>query len=402
MRVLMLTHRLPYAPNRGDRIRAFHLLKSLAAHHQVTLMSLTDDAREIEAAGEIAARLAGLHAFVRPARRNMVRALVRLAGSMPLTHVLLDTPALDAALAGGRFTPPDVVIAYCTGIAPVALRPPLANYPLLLDMVDVDSAKWRSLADRGRGPMRWIHAREARTLAAFEQAVAARASVTTVVSEREREALQRLCPAARIEVVPNGVDLEFFAPQDQAAPEPLVVFVGVMNYPPNVDGARWLATEIWPRVLARVPSARLALVGADPVRAVRALAGPAIEVTGAVPDVRPWLWRASVAAAPLRTARGLQNKVLEALAAGVPVVATSAVLEGLPSDCRGACVATDDPAGFADALVTALNLDPHVRRTTALRSIPPTYAWGVRMERMVRLAQEVGSGAHLSGDRISQ
>ena len=402
MRVLILTHRLPYAPNRGDRIRAFHLVKALAASHDVTLVSLTDDLGDLQLAGELRAGLAGLEAFRRPVRRNVVRAMLRLGGRTPLTHLLLDAPALDACLARGHLAAPDVVIAYCTGIAPVALRPPLMSAPLLLDMVDVDSEKWRSLAMRARGPRRWIYAREARLLSRFEAHVAGRASVITVVSERERDALHRLNPAARIEVVPNGVDLEEFAPSAGPSAEPLVVFVGVMNYAPNVDGAQWLVNDVWPLVTARVPSARLALVGADPARAVSALAGPSVEVTGSVPDVRPWLWRASVAAAPLRTARGLQNKVLEALAAGLPVVATSSVVEGLPAGCRSACTLADEAPAFAESVVKALMADPRERREAALGALPPTYAWPRRMERFVQLVQEIGSGSYSSGARISQ
>jgi sugar transferase (PEP-CTERM/EpsH1 system associated) len=335
MNVLVLTHRLPYAPNRGDRIRAFHVIRQLANHANVRLVSLTHD--RAEAAEAVSLERMGVRVWTAhvPRARNFARAVPSLLTDTPLTHTLLDSPEMSGAIAGALDGwRPDVVLAYCSGVAPVALAEPLAGIPLVVDFVDLDSAKWRSLSKSSAPPRSWIFAREARCLSRFETDVARIARETTVVNERERDALLAICPDARVEVVANGVECDRLQPFQPPASEPSVVFSGVFNYAPNVEGALWLAQEVWPRVRAVMPAARLTLAGAHPVRSIRRLGGNdhSIEVTGEVPDIRRYLWRAAVSVAPLLTARGVQNKVLEAVAAGLPAVVTPAVWDGLPAE----------------------------------------------------------------------
>jgi sugar transferase (PEP-CTERM/EpsH1 system associated) len=391
VRILFLTHRLPYAPNRGDRIRSHHLLRVLANRADVDLVSLVHDADEASHVADLEGLAATVTAVRVPRLRNLARAIVRLPGARPTTHTLLDGPGLRPAIA--RVTAahaPDVVFAYCTGIAWVALEPPLAARPLVLDMVDVDSAKWEALGAAGRGPRAWVYRREARCLSAFERDVTRRARATMVVTPRERETLAALAPGARIEVVGNGVDLESLRPAGGPSSEPVVVFCGVMDYEPNVMGAVWLARDVWPIVRHAHPAARLRIVGADPVRAVRecASAERGIEVTGRVPDVRPYLWSAAVAAAPLQTARGVQNKVLEALAAGLPVVVTPVVAAGLPVEAAGGCEVAGDAEAFAAALVRLLGAPAPDRRHLAGRADLDGLSWASRLEPAWALIEE--------------
>ena len=355
MRILFLTHRLPYAPNRGDRIRAYHLLRLLASRHEVHLVSLLHDEDERQRLGDLAGVAASVEGAPVPKLRNRISAALALAGSRPLTHVLLSSPAFSVAInktvASAR---PDVVLAYCTGIADAVLHPPLHTVPCVLDMVDVDSEKWAELAATRSLPMNWIYRREARTLRAFERAAAAHAVATTVVSDRERTLAEQVL-GRPVAAVPNGVDVAYWARPAGHDSRPDVVFCGVFNYEPNERAAVWLATEVWPLVKRQAPAARLKLVGMNPSPRVQALAvDGSIEVTGAVPDVRPHVWQASAAVAPLWLARGTQNKVLEALAAGLPCVVTTAVLEGLPAAARAVCVARPDAAGFAEALASMI------------------------------------------------
>ena len=223
--------------------------------------------------------------------------------------------------------------------------------------MDVDSQKWTELAERSAGPLGWVYRREARHLGAFEALAMTRAAATTVVNQREADAARALAPRANIQVIGNGVDLHALRPPAGAAREARVVFCGVMNYRPNEDGAIWLATRVWPLVLAHRPHARLTLVGSNPTtRLQSACRGNAtIELTGTVPDVRPFLWRSKLAVAPLQVARGLQNKVLEAFAAGLPVVATPAVADGLPAAVRQACSIAAAPEPFAAAICELLD-----------------------------------------------
>ena len=390
MRVLLLTHRLPYAPNRGDRIRAFHLLRVLAARHDVHLVSYVHDAEEEGQRDGIGPHVSSVATVrLRPWRRR-VAGVCALATRTPLTHVLLHDPAMPGVLARTRDrVRPDVVLAYCTGMARHAMEPPLRGLPWLLDMVDVDSAKWHALGAAG-GLLAPVYAREARVLRAFEVAAMARAAATTVVSDKERRTLAALAPAAPVHVVANGIDVATFAPAAPPGGSHEAVFCGVFDYPPNEAGAAWLAREVWPQVVRAVPDATLSLVGMNPSASVRALAASHIRVTGAVPDVRPYLWAAAVGLAPLQVARGVQNKVLEALAAGLPCVVTPAVFEGLPEAARPGCVSAADAAGFAAAVVRSFQLPPAARRARAAAADLTDLSWDAQLRPMLALLEGAG------------
>jgi sugar transferase (PEP-CTERM/EpsH1 system associated) len=392
--VLFLSHRLPYAPNRGDRVRAFHLLRELSRWAQIDVVALAHDAEEASHAGDLKPVARSVVAARVPKALNLARAALALPSRRPTTHSLLASPEFDRAVdAVASARRPDVVLAYCTGIAPAAFRPSLRNAPVILDMVDVDSQKWASLSASSAPPRSWIYARESRVLAAFEAEASLRAAATLVVNDKERAALAALAPEARIHTVENGVDLATLRPSSPPARAPVVVFCGVMNYAPNVEGAVWLAREVWPLVRASNPDARLEIVGANPAGAVQALDNPStgIHVTGSVPDVRPHLWGAAVAAAPLHTARGIQNKVLEAIAAGLPVVVTPAVMEGLPRDVWRACAEAQTPESFAGALASRLALTPEARREMAGLAALDSLTWDRRLAGLQELVKSAAA-----------
>jgi sugar transferase (PEP-CTERM/EpsH1 system associated) len=394
--VLLLTQRLPYAPNRGDRLRAYHELRILRETTDVHVIALTHGAEEESHAPE----MAGVAASVATARvaplRNYLLGVATLTTATPLTFSLLDSPEIRPRIAEvvARHAP-DVVLWYCSSMARFALEPPLARLPLVVDMVDADSAKWRSMADRQRGPLSWVYAREARCLRAAERRQMDRAFATICVNEREAVLLRDVNPGARVGVVPNGIDLEGFASTGPPTASPTVVFTGIMDYAPNCEGAAWLAKEVWPGVRARVPDARLQIVGAHPTKAVLALAeaSQGIEVTGAVADIRPYLWRGAVAAAPLHTARGVQNKVLEAVAAGLPAVVTPAVMEGVPPEVRPACLVAGDGPGFAAHLLALLGATPAERRALSSRASLTSLRWEERLKDLPVLLREAAGGA---------
>ena len=388
MRILYLTHRLPYAPDRGDRIRAYHTLRALAGHADVRLLSLVHDRDEAGRAARM--RDQGIHVTTAmvPRLPNLARGLALLPTSRPLTHVLLHAPSARTALARAlRGWEPDAVLVFCSGMAPLAMTPPLDRIPFVLDMVDVDSGKWEAYARTSRPPRKWIYAREARCLARFEAEAMRRAQATLVVTERERQDLSAIESNADVRVVGNGIDLEAFRPFSPAAPGARLVFAGVFSYRPNERAALWFAREVWPRILARRPDARLTLVGADPTSAIRQLAASnrAIEVTGTVPDVKPYLWDAAVAVAPLLEARGVQNKVLEALAARVPVVTTPVVAAGLPASVLPGCRVAADPPGYANEVIALLEQTPEERRAAADRADLTALGWSQRLASLLPL-----------------
>ena len=267
-------------------------------------------------------------------------------------------------------------------MARFAVRPPLDAIPFVLDLVDVDSQKWSDLAERATLPMRWLYRREARNLEAFEARAAAAARATVVVNEREATLARRIAPGANVVVVSNGVDARRLRPLNGPGTSPQLVFCGVMNYQPNDEGMLWFVRDVWPLVRARRPDSRLAIVGSDPTATLRAAcAGDgAIEITGRVPDVREHLWTSAVAVAPLRVARGLQNKVLEAVAAGLPTVVTTAVAAGLPGGVLPACPVADTPRQFADSVIDLLALSPDERRARAARAMLDPLDWSTTLK----------------------
>jgi sugar transferase (PEP-CTERM/EpsH1 system associated) len=369
--ILFLTHRLPYAPNRGDRIRTFYILRTLAKRWPVHVVSLVHDAEEAAqtpAVGAVAASVTTVHV---PWLRNRVAALKTLltSPSRPLTLDLLGAPSLSSTLDVliDRLRP-DVLLASSSSTASFALHGRAAAVPLVLDLIDVDSEKWAALANAG-GWLAPVYRREARALHDFEAHAIGHAFATCVVNDRERAALSHAA-ADKVHVVPLGVDVGELQPRTPAAVDATVVFSGVMSYGPNVDAAVWLLEEIWPLVLRSRPDAKLMIVGSNPTRRlrIRAARSPNTVVTGAVDDVRPYLWRAAVAAAPLRFARGLQTKVIQSVAAGLPTVITPVVAEGLPEAIMPACRTAANAQEFAAAIVDLLALGPDERRSLAARA----------------------------------
>ena len=394
MRVLFLTHRLPFAPNRGDRIRAYHIARHLARHHEIDLLSLMHDEEEESRAADLRFIFSRVEVARVPRASNLARAVAALPTSRPLTHVLLDAPGLRrrlAALVAERM--PDVVLAYCSGMARLMFDESLRGVPAIVDFVDVDSEKWRDLARVTAPPRRWIYGREQRVLAGFEAAAAMHAHASIVVNDREATSLRAIAPRAHVHVVPNGVDLSTFRRDAEPATGATVIFCGVMNYAPNEQGALWLADSVWPIVRSQRPDARLLLVGASPTARLRSRAAldRSISVTGTVPDVRPYLRQSAVAAAPLMTARGIQNKVLEAIASGLPTVVTPAVSSGLPMEAAAACRVAAEPAPFAAAILDLLNLAPAERRAVAMRANLSALTWSERLAPLVEMVEEAAA-----------
>jgi glycosyltransferase involved in cell wall biosynthesis len=205
-----------------------------------------------------------------------------------------------------------------------------------------------------------------------------------------------IAPGSRVSAVANGVDAASFQPPGPPGDAPAIVFTGVFDYGPNETAALWLMSDVWPRVVAARPDARLALVGASPSRAVRrkATSSAAVTVTGAVPDVRPYLWTAAVAVAPIFMSHGVQNKVLEAVAAGLPVVTTTPVLEGLPSEAIPACSVADTGEVFAREILRLLHLAPEQRRALAARADLRAVDWDTTLSGLQAIVTAAADGAN--------
>jgi sugar transferase (PEP-CTERM/EpsH1 system associated) len=396
MRLLVLTHRLPYAPNRGDRLRAYHMLQHLREHADIELVSLVHDDEEASHADEVRAFIPRVTTHRVRKWRSAINAAGALISGGPLTHALLDAPGMSSTLREiYRWRRPDVVLAYCSGMARFAMQAPLNDVPMVLDFVDVDSGKWRDLAATSRGPRSWVYRREAETLGAFEARAANRAATSLVVNAREADAAKSLAPTANVQVLSNGVELGRLTPINPPSSRARVVFCGVMNYAPNAEGMAWFVEHVWPLVRARRSDATLAVVGPDPSPALIRLCGsdPSITIAGRVPDVRDWLWDSAIGIAPLHVARGVQNKALEAIAAGLPIVITEAVAGGLPLEAAYASRVANTPARFAEHVVDLLARSPEERRRMAEWSDLGALTWARALQPLWPVIERAAASA---------
>lgn len=357
-KLLFLCHRIPYPPEKGEKIRAFHMLEHLARSWDVELGCLVDDRADLDHVAALRRHCSVVEARWSGSRpQAAIRAILRARPGQPLSLGWFHEPGLWS-WARQRLADPafGAVFVYSSGVAPYAMGPDAIRPGLhrVLDMVDVDSEKWRAYAEDARPPMQQIWAREARTLLAFERRAAASFDRTIFVSEAEAEAFRRRAPesAAKIDHVDNGVELGRFDPalpsaNPFAGQPPAIVFTGTMDYRPNVEAVSWFAREVMP-LLRSARKVSFHIVGANPSPAVRELSAlPGVNVTGSVPDIRPYVAHAAVSVAPLRIARGIQNKVLEAMAMARPVVASPEAFEGVRAQAGRDLLVADGAADMA-------------------------------------------------------
>jgi len=387
--ILFLAHRIPYPPDRGDKIRSWHLLRHLATLGRVHLACFADD--QADAAhlpalrAALGARLGEAHVEVRT--RGKVAAGARaLIEGRPVSLTLFDSDALRAFVA--RMLSGDAigtVFAFSGQMAQFV--PDDVRQHFVMDFGDVDSAKFAQYADEGAGPMRWINAREGNKLFAFERATAERADLCLFVSEAEAALFRGRTGLPNIRALSNGIDTEYFDPAADfprlSEKGPLVLFTGQMDYAPNADAVVWFANEVLPRV----PGARFVIAGRNPLPAVRALASERVTVTGGVPDMRSWLAAAELVVAPLKLARGIQNKVLEAMAMARPVVASPAACEGIDAVAGRDLLVADDADATAEAVNSLLAAPDRARAIgrAARLQMAQSYRWEARLAPLAQI-----------------
>jgi sugar transferase (PEP-CTERM/EpsH1 system associated) len=379
--ILFLAHRLPFPPNRGDKIRSFNELKHLARLGRVHLACFADDEAEAAQLPALRDALGGMlgEAHVELRRTSKAAAAARaLLERKPVSLTLFDSARLRTFVER-LSTRVDATFVFSGQMAQFV--PERSRSRFVMDFGDVDSAKFEAYAQAG-GPLAAVHRREAGKLARFERAVAARADISLFVSEAEAALFRSRIglPQADIRSLQNGVDLDFFDPGAVPpidAPHPLIVFTGQMDYAPNIDAVTWLATQVLPLL----SNAHFAIVGRAPADAVRRLGGERVTVTGEVTDVRGWLAAADVVAAPLRIARGIQNKVLEAMAMARPVVASPAAFEGIEAQAGRHLLVAEGAEAQADAIAGLLGNAARAAQLgrSARAHVEEHYRWEARL-----------------------
>jgi sugar transferase (PEP-CTERM/EpsH1 system associated) len=397
VKILFLTHCVPYPADKGDRIRAYHQLRHLAARHRVHLLCLSrpgdDDLESRRRALE--SLVDQVEIFPLQRWRSALSLVSALLVGRPLTVGYFSDPALKRRVETLSADAFDVVLASCSSTARYALA--TRTLPRVLDLVDADSAKWEAYASLVSPPRSWLYALEARRLGAYERFLSRRFRRVLVTTAREARRLD--LAAGVVDTVPNGVDSERFRPAGEPLPRrtPTIVFTGQMDYFPNVDAVAWFAHEVLPKLAARVDGLRFVIVGRGPSETVRRLGDfPGVEVTGEVADVRAYLGQAAVFVAPLRIARGIQNKVLEALASGVPVAMTSEVaagFEGTPLCAGEDYLVADGPEPFVEAVSRLLLDRENALRiaTSARRKVSSQCDWEQSMDRLEAILAQVAA-----------
>jgi sugar transferase (PEP-CTERM/EpsH1 system associated) len=396
--LLFLAHRIPYPPNKGDKLRSFHILKFLSERYRVHLACFIDDKADLAHTRKVGA-LCYETCFVEQSK---------LAATIRSARGFLSGEALSLPYYRDR-----AMRHWVAGLlrrrkvkAAIAFSSPMAQYLIpgnglrrVVDFVDVDSEKWMQYAHGRSWPMSAIYRREARHLLAYERHVAQECERGTFVSSAEAALFRRLAPEVghKVEHFCNGVDADYFSPHIlHRSPFPAgqthIVFTGAMDYWPNIEAVDWFSRTVFPVLQLSHPQLRFTIVGARPTAAVTALARlPGINVTGSVADTRPYLAHAAIAVAPLRIARGVQNKVLEAMSMQKTIIVSPQALEGITASDGRELLVADGASQFIEKIDKVLSA-PHCRAmgVAARARILAQYSWDSNLAHLLTILGNAG------------
>ncbi|MEM9495610.1 MAG: TIGR03087 family PEP-CTERM/XrtA system glycosyltransferase [Pseudomonadota bacterium] len=380
--ILFLAHRIPYPPNKGDKIRSWRMLKHLAERFDVHLAAFVDDEKDFQHKEFLTSMCKSAVLAPLDPKHARIRSLRGLMSGAPLSFPYYSDARMRAAIDEIRARPLTAEVVFSSAMAPY-IASPRGERARIVDLCDADSEKWRQYAGETGFPMNLVYRREAEKLAAAENDIVRWADKSFAISEAEAAIFNdRHAPGdPRVDWWSNGVDTDYFSPQaqtDAIDTSPDVVFVGAMDYRANVDAVLYFCDEVWPGVRAALPEATFAIVGANPEERVVALGARAgVTVTGRVDDVRPWIAASKLAVAPMRIARGVQNKVLEAMAMARPVVATRAAMTGVFHTPGRDAIVEDAPDAMAGAITGLLqDAEARIKLGAAARArILADYQW---------------------------
>ncbi|MEM1133021.1 MAG: TIGR03087 family PEP-CTERM/XrtA system glycosyltransferase [Pseudomonadota bacterium] len=407
--ILYLAHRIPFPPDRGDKIRSFHMLQALAGLAPVHVACFADNADEMAHQSELAA-LAQTHCVVQRTKSMALAGVEALLKGKPVSLTAFYHQAL-ADYVARTINEQDIGTVFCFSGQMAQYIPEDFQGRIVLDLVDVDSMKFESYAETSRSAMAYIYRREGHMLSQFEHRMADRADVVSLVSEneanlfRQRMAADGHIAVSHIRSIANGIDCVRYDPRHNeltkamsaTTPGDDIIFTGQMDYPPNIDAVTSFAAHVMPAVVAAVPDARFIIAGRSPTDAVRALHNDKnIIVTGEVNDIRTWLNKAAIAVAPLMIARGVQNKVLEAMAMEKPVVVSPEAATGIDVVNGTHFMIAEDNGSFVAMCIDLLRDSNKARAmgTAARRHVQDTMSWQAQLEGLDRIV--FGEDVHIS------
>lgn len=382
--LLFLCHRIPYPPNKGDKIRSYHLLKYLCQYYQVYLGTFVDDPEDWQYQ-PLVADMCAESCFIKlePSRAKL-KSMIGFISGQALTLPYYKNRELNSWVKEKTAQHKiEKLVVYSSAMAQYTMTRNFGFENTVIDFVDIDSDKWQQYSTRKKWPLSWVYRREGKKLLTFEQKVADSFDSSLFVSSAEADMFKQLCPrsANKISFYNNGVDTGYFSPDiDTHIPyqstEQVLVFTGAMDYWPNIDAVTWFAKKVFPGLKKKIPDLRFYIVGSNPTEEVQRLGNEVdIVVTGRVTDVRPYLKHAIAAVAPMRIARGIQNKVLEAMAMAKPTIVTSQALEGIRA-IHGQEVLLGDDEQALQVLVQSVINGEHVEiGARARQKVMSDFSW---------------------------
>ncbi len=396
--ILYLTHRIPYPPNKGDKIRSYHLLKHLSLNYKVhlgTFIDVDEDWQYVDHVKESCSETCFIQLDPKYARLSC---LTGFATNQPLTLPYYRNVQLqewvDKLLEKKNI---HKVVVFSAAMSQYVRQ--AQSLHRIIDFVDIDSDKWRQYSSTKSWPMSWVYRRESRLLQKYEKLITQEFDRATFVSKKEAGLFKNMFPEVfdKVDYFNNGVDVNYFSPlHDSINPYSkkghVLVFTGAMDYWANVDAVEWFARTIFPAIRTKLPGLKFFIVGSNPTKHVLALSTiPGVEVTGSVADIRPYLKYASLAIMPLRIARGIQNKVLEAMAMEKTVVASPQAMEGICAKIGQEIYIANNETEYIDLIVKLIAEDTEgataIGKAARVR-ILSDYSWQKSLTRFDQIASQ--------------
>ncbi len=389
MNILFLSQRVPYPPNKGDKLRAFHEIRFLSQRHTISLVCLADDPNDLQHTSTLKEYCQSVDIVYHPESRAKIRSLFYLFSRVPLTLPYFYSKKLQTIvrqkLRESRY---DLIFVYCSSMAQYVEQ--VHHIPRVIDFVDLDSEKWVQYASHTQFPYNYVYRSEGKRLRKYEERLAKTFQHCFFVSDKEVQDFQELvCSCPTVTPILVGVDSEVFHPSPEPYDPTSLVFTGTMDYFANVEAMLYFVREVLPHIQQSIPEVKLYIVGSRPSAEIQELGKEHahIIVTGYVDQVQPYVLKSAVFVAPMRIARGVQNKILEAMAMGVPVVTTSLGFEGVTGVPGRDLFVEDHPERFAQQVVQLMT-DPELRKHVSLNArqlVEEYYNWDKNFEQLERI-----------------
>lgn len=388
--LLFLSLRFPYPPQRGDRIRAYYFIKELSKEYNITLISFYESEEELEQIDELRKYCSQVEVIKFSQIRAYFNSIIYSFSSKPIQVGYWYSPKMrkmvDKLVESNDF---DIMHAQFFRMAQYVTK--YTDYPKVLDLTDALSLNLHRRAQLDRGLSLPLIKLEERRVRKYEIEIINNFDVGTMVSPFDRDYLLELDNSLKLDVIPMGVDLEYFSPAETGY-KTRILFTGTMNYFPNYDAALYFCNEILPLIKQELPEVSFYVVGNNPHKQLRQIACNDIVVTGHVPDVRPYFADSAVFVCPLRSGSGMQTKNLEAMAMGVPIVTTSIGLEGLEATSGKEIFVADDPNDFANHVIQLIR-EPELRRKISengRKLVETKYSWPKITKRLTQIYEQIG------------